>query len=338
MLPAVIDPGVDGLSLHALSNSDAVALHALVQRNRRHLTAYGDYAEEVARDVEQTAAWLESVQVAGMTYGLNWRGELIGLVGLTPVDPPRYGCGYWIDESHAGRGLTRAGLSALVAAAKQSLGATDVYAGVTRGNLASVGVLRSLGFELAEEFPTYERFHLRLAGHPDPRPRIFVATADDVAFQQLASAFIDWPKPSELFDEYRRRQASGDALVLIACAESEVAGYCLVEWTSSYPPFASAGVPEIIDLNVLPAQRGLGAGRRLLAEAELRASTRSDTVGLRVGLYADYGVAQQMYVRAGFVPDGRGVSVNGQPVPPGAVIRLDDEPVLALTRCVKGRF
>jgi hypothetical protein len=34
---------------------------------------------------------------------------------------------------------------------------------------------------------------------------------------------------------------------------------------------------------------------------------RSDVVGLGVGLYPDYGTAQRMYVRRGYLPDGRGV-------------------------------
>ncbi len=120
--------------------------------------------------------------------------------------------------------------------------------------------------------------------------------------------------------------------MLVARDDGASLGYCLIDWESTYPLFRDAGVPEIVDLNVLPAHRGRGAGRLLLNEAERRIATRSAIAGLRVGLYADYGIAQQMYVRHGFLPDGRGITVNGESVPPGATIVLDDDPVLAFTR------
>jgi hypothetical protein len=57
-------------------------------------------------------------------------------------------------------------------------------------------------------------------------------------------------------------------------------------------------------------------------------------VGLGVGLYTDYGAAQRLYVRRGYVPDGRGLSSNNRPVKPGTYIRVDDSLVLMMTRKV----
>jgi hypothetical protein len=54
-------------------------------------------------------------------------------------------------------------------------------------------------------------------------------------------------------------------------------------------------------------------------------------VGLGVGLYCDYGAAQRIYVRRGYLPDGRGIMYRNQPVEPGAAIRIDDEATLMLT-------
>lgn len=42
-----------------------------------------------------------------------------------------------------------------------------------------------------------------------------------------------------------------------------------------------------------------------------------------------------MYARHGYVPDGRGVILDGKPVPPGTHLVLDDNPVLALTRSLR---
>jgi hypothetical protein len=55
-------------------------------------------------------------------------------------------------------------------------------------------------------------------------------------------------------------------------------------------------------------------------------------VGVGVGLYADYGAAQRIYARRGYLPDGRGIIHCNQPIEPGAVVRIDDDATLMLTR------
>ena len=59
---------------------------------------------------------------------------------------------------------------------------------------------------------------------------------------------------------------------------------------------------------------------------------RSGVVGLGVGLHAGYGSAQRLYVRRGYVPDGAGVVIDGRSVPEGSEIKLDDSPVLRMTK------
>jgi len=164
---------------------------------------------------------------------------------------------------------------------------------------------------------------------------ISLADAESADITGLADAFRDWPKPAALFEHYVDERRAGRIDVLVARRDESPAGYCLIIWESAYPPFREAGIPEISDLNVLHAHRGAGLGRLLLDEVERRIATRAGTAGLRVGLYADYGIAQQMYARRGYLPDGRGVSIDGEPVPPGTMIALDDEPVLALTRALR---
>jgi GNAT superfamily N-acetyltransferase len=61
------------------------------------------------------------------------------------------------------------------------------------------------------------------------------------------------------------------------------------------------------DLNVLPDFRNQGIGNALLDAIESTARDRSEVVGLGVGLYRDYGAAQKIYVRRGYLPDGQGV-------------------------------
>ncbi|WP_088282374.1 GNAT family N-acetyltransferase [Kineosporia sp. A_224] len=79
-----------------------------------------------------------------------------------PVDPPRYGLGYWVRASSQGRGLASAAVGALLEHAQTRCGATDVFAGVTHGNDRSVALLRRLGFVEAATFERYTRFRRRL--------------------------------------------------------------------------------------------------------------------------------------------------------------------------------
>ena len=67
-------------------------------------------------------------------------------------------------------------------------------------------------------------------------------------------------------------------------------------------------------------------------EAEARVALRSHVVGIGVGMYPDYGPAQRMYVKRGYVPDGRGLCYDGTPVAPMAQVRNDDSLNLLFTK------
>ena len=91
--------------------------------------------------------------------------------------------------------------------------------------------------------------------------------------------------------------------MLLALLSGEVAGYLTVDWQPAYPPFRQEGIPEIQDFNVLPPLRRRGIGGRLMDEAERRIAERASVAGIGVGMFGDYGAAQRMYVKRGYVPD-----------------------------------
>ncbi len=55
-------------------------------------------------------------------------------------------------------------------------------------------------------------------------------------------------------------------------------------------------------------------------------------IGIGVGLYKDYGSAQRLYCKKGYIPDGHGVQYQYQPVAPGSMIRADDDLLLFFTK------
>ena len=166
--------------------------------------------------------------------------------------------------------------------------------------------------------------------------QLVIRTMDESDPEVISAAFtaIGWHKPPALFQRYLAEQDEGRRLAFVAEWHGEFAGYVTTVWTSDYSPFAERQVPEVCDLNVLPPHRRQGIGNALLDRAESAASARSKVVGIGVGLYSDYGAAQRIYVRRGYLPDGRGVMYRNQPVEPGAVIRIDDEAALMFTRLV----
>jgi GNAT superfamily N-acetyltransferase len=162
--------------------------------------------------------------------------------------------------------------------------------------------------------------------------RIRPLQAGDVESIVSAFAAAGWPKPRAQYERYLAEQAEGLRAVRVAFADGEVCGYGTVVWRPKYPPFREAGIPEIQDLNVLPRFRRRGIASRLLDEAEWIVAERSPVVGIGVGLYADYGPAQRLYVLRGYVPDARGISWQRRVVLGGETVVADDDLVLYLTK------
>lgn len=153
---------VPGLELRELDPADAGAYYELIDANRAHLSRHGDYMTERDATKDWVDGYFASPPDQNVRFGI-WHVEtLIGRVDLIPVQPPRYSIGYWLGGSHTGRGFATAACVAAIAYARDVLGATDVYAGITHGNTASVAVVRRLGFVQDTVFGTYSRFHLPL--------------------------------------------------------------------------------------------------------------------------------------------------------------------------------
>ena len=72
-----------------------------------------------------------------------------------------------------------------------------------------------------------------------------------------------------------------------------------------------------------------------MKSAETLIFTRSNRVGIGVGMNSDYGSAQQMVVTRGYVPDGMGLSYDIKTLQYGDVITVDDSLVLHFTKQLK---
>lgn len=166
----------------------------------------------------------------------------------------------------------------------------------------------------------------------EPAPTIRRLAASDPTLISAAFAEVGWAKPVEQYERYLAEQGAGRRLTLVAEVGGAIAGYVTLNWDPAYPPFREAGLPEVQDLNVLPPFQRRGLGAALVRAAEGAARGRSEAVGIGVGLGPDYGAAQRLYVRLGYVPDGRGVAYADRVVEPGERVVVDDDLVLHLTK------
>lgn len=151
---------------------------------------------------------------------------------------------------------------------------------------------------------------------------------------RIAAAFdaVGGNKPVEKYDGYLAEQQRGERAILVAETEGQFAGYVTVKWVSDYPSFRDDDVPEIQDLNVLPSTRRQGVGSALMDAAEALVSERGDVVGIGVGMDPDYGPAQAMYVRRGYVPDACGLTSQTRHVQWGDTVTVNDHLVLYFTK------
>lgn len=143
---------------------------------------------------------------------------------------------------------------------------------------------------------------------------------------------------NQTIDKYEMRlqdQAAGKSVSLVAEYKGHVAGYINVYPNSQWGAFANQGYPEIVDFGVLKKFRQNGIGNKLMDVAEEVAAKYSDTVYLGVGLNHDYGSAQRMYVKRGYIPDGSGVWYDGKVCPAYAECCNGDDLVLYLSKRMK---
>ena len=154
---------------------------------------------------------------------------------------------------------------------------------------------------------------------------------------QIVGAFkkLGWNKPASQYEHYLLEQKLDRRNVYLAFVEDRFAGYLTVCWVSTYEPFYSAGIPEIVDFNVLPEFRRQGIGSALMDVAESAIALVNRVAGIGVGMTADYGPAQRLYVLRGYVPDGRGLYYRNHPTVHGEQVTVDDDLVLCFTKELK---
>jgi GNAT superfamily N-acetyltransferase len=138
------------------------------------------------------------------------------------------------------------------------------------------------------------------------------------------------------FNKCHDQNKSGDRITYVAYYEEKVAGYVNIIFRPAYPYFADMNIPEINDLYVVPSCRKKGIGWKLINTCEEYAAKAGfERIGLGVGLYKDYGSAQRLYTKNGYILDGNGLMYENKQVSPGSNVFVDDELLLYLYKELK---
>ncbi|GAB3411246.1 GNAT family N-acetyltransferase [Flindersiella endophytica] len=126
---------------------------------------------------------------------------------------------------------------------------------------------------------------------------------------------------------------TGEGTTLVARLDGVVVGLVTVRWTSRNPSFAEQGIPLVHQLAVAPSFRRLGVATALLEAAEQLAAARGRSrVGITVGLFDEYGPAQRLYAKRGYLPDGRGACTGQVPLRLGDTVEVGHDLILWLTK------
>lgn len=192
-------------------------------------------------------------------------------------------------------------------------------------------IKRSDAFGISEAFrqqgwdkpaSQYEQyFEFQESGERDVIVAELYSAQDDLDGLAGKALSIDWPLEGEITPKH-----------LGLGVEGIFAGYLTIKWQSDYAPFRAANIPEIVDFNVLKKFQRLGIGSKLMDEAERRIKRVSKRAGIGFGVYQDYGAAQVLYVKRGYVPDGNGINRNSVPLRHGDVETIDDGLILCLVK------
>ena len=86
-----------------------------------------------------------------VTKAIEWNGELVGSVGITPQRGWRSHIaeiGYWLGEAYWGRGIARSAIRKMSTIAFEELGFAKLFAPVLAPNRASMKVLEKNGYFL----------------------------------------------------------------------------------------------------------------------------------------------------------------------------------------------
>jgi GNAT superfamily N-acetyltransferase len=149
----------------------------------------------------------------------------------------------------------------------------------------------------------------------------------------LAEVFCpSWSTPAanrKVWDDYYYEQEEHLRDVFLLEKEHVTIGYGSILYQSKYYWFKEAQIPEIDSLCIAALHRNHGHGTHITHHLENIARNKGfSQIGIAVGLSKDYGPAQKLYAKLGYIPDGNGITSHYISVDRGKSYPVDDDLLL----------
>jgi GNAT superfamily N-acetyltransferase len=325
------------IAVRSYQESDAPAL-AAIYYNTIHQINSRDYSEE------QINAWAPASALQAHRWQQKWKRlipmvAIIGkeIMGFAEFESTGYIDCFYVHHKYQRQGVGKALINAIEIKAKQDK-IPRLYAEVS---ITAKPFFETCGFDVVKQQKVFirgrELINYKMEKWLSSSP-ITIKNLSVECIATMVDAFnnSNWTlKHASLFEHYLQEQKHGERRIWLAYYGDDFAGYITLKWLSQYPYFKENEIPEIMDLNVLPRFRKLGFGSLLLNSAEKEGVVRCNKIGIGVGLYGDYGAAQQLYIKRGYIPDGRGITYNYQAILPGERYPIDDDLILWFTKTLK---
>jgi GNAT superfamily N-acetyltransferase len=165
-------------------------------------------------------------------------------------------------------------------------------------------------------------------------PGITIQPVDEGDSEPTVRFLIEWVSDGEAeARKYLAEHADPEGASLVAMGGSDVIGYVGILWESNYAGFRRRGIPLVHQITVAGPFRRRGVATLLMDAAEQLVRDRGiTTLGITVGLFDEYGPAQRLYGRRGYIPDGRGACRGQRPLSKGMHVTMDDDLIIWLTK------
>lgn len=242
-------------------------------------------------------------------------------------------------------------LESIIEWARQSHVIEKIQLNVRASNTLAIGLYKKMGFKQEGRLKNYVKIKdhyiddIIMGLNLIKTHNNFQSAEQHITIREMHERDIDmlvktfcfpWSSIEETRDkwvEYYKEQQQHMRTVYLLEEQGAILGYASLLRQSHYPQFKESGIPEINDVWVSEDHRGNGFGSRLIQHVEKMALEQGfKKIGLGVGLYKDYGIAQKLYIHLGYIPDGMGVTYKSQLVVPGDSHPVDDDLLIWLKK------
>ena len=124
-----------------------------------------------------------------------------------------------------------------------------------------------------------------------------------------------------------------DCIILIAEHQQKIIAFGILNFEPKYNLYKTLEIPEIQDVNVQLDFRQQGIATKIIESFENLARDQECVhIGISVGLTKDFGPAQRLYCKLGYMPDGNGITVDRKNVFPDQMVCVNDDLCLMLLK------